>query len=52
MFGSAWPVCELAGGWNAWAAAVEELLLHDCSTAETRAILTGTAIEFCRLRPR
>ncbi|MER6561642.1 amidohydrolase family protein [Streptomyces sp. NPDC001027] len=51
MFGSDWPVCDLAGGWNAWAATVEELL-QDCSGAETRAILTGAATEFYRLRPR
>ncbi|MFI1506092.1 amidohydrolase family protein [Streptomyces sp. NPDC020597] len=51
MFGSDWPVCDLAGGWNVWAATVEELL-QDCSGAETRAILAGTATEFYRLRPR
>ncbi|MEU1178653.1 amidohydrolase family protein [Streptomyces sp. NPDC005820] len=51
MFGSDWPVCGLAGGWNAWAATVEELL-HDCSGTETRAILAGTATECYRLRPR
>ena len=35
MFGSDWPVCVLAGGWNRWAATVEELL-DDCSDTETR----------------
>ncbi|MDX3310047.1 amidohydrolase family protein [Streptomyces sp. NPDC054884] len=48
MFGSDWPVCGIAGGWNVWAATVEELL-RDCSAAETRAILIGTATEFYRL---
>ncbi|WP_432584739.1 amidohydrolase family protein [Streptomyces sp. HD1123-B1] len=48
MFGSDWPVCVLAGGWNRWAAAVEELLAH-CSPDETAAILTGTATAFYRL---
>ncbi|ELP64682.1 amidohydrolase family protein [Streptomyces turgidiscabies] len=51
MFGSDWPVCRLAGNWNAWAATVEELL-YDCSGTETRAILADTATEFYRLRPR
>jgi predicted TIM-barrel fold metal-dependent hydrolase len=33
MFGSDWPVCVLAGGgWNRWAAAVEELL-DSCSAS-------------------
>ena len=50
MFGSDWPVCVLAGGWNPWAATVEELLA-DCSASETRAILAGTATDFYRLRP-
>ncbi|WP_443068515.1 amidohydrolase family protein [Streptomyces sp. NBC_01352] len=49
MFGSDWPVCHLAGGWNHWAAAVEELL-GDCSADETEAILTGTATGFYRLK--
>ncbi|SFO01381.1 Predicted metal-dependent hydrolase, TIM-barrel fold [Streptomyces sp. cf124] len=48
MFGSDWPVCVLAGGWNRWAATVEELL-HGCSASETRAILAGTASDFYRL---
>lgn len=50
MFGSNWPVCVLAGGWNQWAAAVEELL-GDCSAAETHAILAGTATAFYGLEP-
>ena len=50
MFGSDWPVCVLAGGWNLWAATVEELLA-DCSVSEIRAILAGTATDFYRLRP-
>ncbi|MEU2281061.1 amidohydrolase family protein [Streptomyces sp. NPDC013178] len=48
MFGSDWPVCVLAGGWNRWAATVEELLAH-CSAEETGAILAGTANDFYRL---
>ncbi|MFJ9250991.1 amidohydrolase family protein [Streptomyces sp. NPDC101776] len=48
MFGSDWPVCVLAGGWNQWAATVEELLA-DCSAAETSAILTRTATRLYRL---
>ncbi|WP_431775166.1 amidohydrolase family protein [Streptomyces cucumeris] len=48
MFGSDWPVCVLAGGWNRWAATVEELLTH-CSPDETAAILAGTATAFYRL---
>ncbi|MFF4364215.1 amidohydrolase family protein [Streptomyces sp. NPDC001604] len=50
MFGSDWPVCVLAGGWNRWAATVEELL-HDCSGAETEAVLAGTATTFYHLTP-
>ncbi|MGQ4387989.1 amidohydrolase family protein [Streptomyces sp. SAS_270] len=50
MFGSDWPVCVLAGGWNRWAAAVEELLA-DCSADETEAVLVGTATDFYRLSP-
>ncbi|WP_329343420.1 amidohydrolase family protein [Streptomyces sp. NBC_00663] len=49
MFGSDWPVCVLAGGWNRWAATVEELLAG-CSVAETDAILAGTATDFYRLK--
>ncbi|MFD5747471.1 amidohydrolase family protein [Streptomyces sp. NPDC127033] len=48
MFGSDWPVCNLAGGWNRWAATVEELL-HDCSASETEAVLADTATSFYRL---
>jgi predicted TIM-barrel fold metal-dependent hydrolase len=48
MFGSDWPVCVLADGWNRWAATVEELLV-DCSAAETSAILADTATAFYRL---
>ncbi|MFJ8547080.1 amidohydrolase family protein [Streptomyces sp. NPDC093586] len=48
MFGSDWPVCVLAGGWNRWAATVEELLT-DCSAAETSMVLAGTATDFYRL---
>ncbi|WP_329353091.1 amidohydrolase family protein [Streptomyces sp. NBC_01261] len=48
MFGSDWPVCVLAGGWNQWAATVEELLAG-CSATETSAILADTATAFYRL---
>ncbi|MFM9695950.1 amidohydrolase family protein [Streptomyces europaeiscabiei] len=48
MFGSDWPVCVLAGGWNRWATTVEDLL-RDCSAAETEAILAGTATDFYHL---
>ncbi|SNY25098.1 amidohydrolase family protein [Paractinoplanes atraurantiacus] len=48
MFGSDWPVCTLAGGWNRWAAAVDDLL-SGCSSEETGALLSGTARSFYRL---
>ncbi|MFJ4674222.1 amidohydrolase family protein [Kitasatospora purpeofusca] len=48
MFGSDWPVCVLAGGWNHWAATVE-VLLGDCSESEKQAVLSGTATSFYRL---
>ncbi|MFF4253782.1 amidohydrolase family protein [Streptomyces sp. NPDC001663] len=48
MFGSDWPVANLAGGWNRWAATVDELL-GGCSADETSAILAGTATAFYRL---
>ncbi|MFJ8114239.1 amidohydrolase family protein [Streptomyces sp. NPDC096132] len=51
MFGSDWPVCVLAGGWNRWAATVEELL-DGCTADETEAVLAGTATEFYGLTPR
>ncbi|MGX1563215.1 amidohydrolase family protein [Streptomyces sp. NPDC055506] len=50
MFGSDWPVCILAGGWNRWAATVEELL-DGCSATELHAVLAGTATAFYRLTP-
>ncbi|MEH0421506.1 amidohydrolase family protein [Streptomyces sp. B21-083] len=48
MFGSDWPVANLAGGWNRWAATVDELL-GDCTEDETHALLAGTATTFYRL---
>jgi L-fuconolactonase len=48
MFGSDWPVCLIAGGWNRWAAAVEELV-GELSAAEQDAVLAGTATRFYRL---
>ncbi|MFF6883724.1 amidohydrolase family protein [Streptomyces sp. NPDC012421] len=50
MFGSDWPVCVLAGGWNRWADAMEELL-GDCSADEADAILADTATAFYHLTP-
>jgi L-fuconolactonase len=50
MFGSDWPVCVLAGGWNRWAATVEELL-DGCSGTEIQAVLAGTATAFYHLTP-
>ncbi|MFF0018530.1 amidohydrolase family protein [Streptomyces sp. NPDC005374] len=50
MFGSDWPVANLAGGWNRWAATVDELL-GACSESETEAVLAGTATAFYRLPP-
>ncbi|MEU6254356.1 amidohydrolase family protein [Streptomyces sp. NPDC047043] len=51
MFGSDWPVANLAGGWNRWAATVEELL-DGCSDTEIHAVLAGTATTFYHLDPR
>ncbi len=48
MFGSDWPMANLAGGWNRWAATVDELL-DGFSAHETSAILAGTATAFYRL---
>jgi predicted TIM-barrel fold metal-dependent hydrolase len=47
MFGSDWPVCAVAGGWNRWAEAVAELAA-ELSTAERDAVLAGTATRFYR----
>ena len=51
MFGSDWPVANLAGGWNRWAATVDELLT-DCAENEIDALLAGTATAFYRLPAR
>ncbi|MFF4363294.1 amidohydrolase family protein [Streptomyces sp. NPDC001604] len=45
MFGSDWPVANLAGGWNRWAATVDELLTG-WSSGDVHALLAGTATEF------
>jgi L-fuconolactonase len=45
MFGSDWPVANLAGGWNRWAATVDELLTG-CSENDIQALLAGTATAF------
>ncbi|MCQ9129633.1 amidohydrolase family protein [Streptomyces hilarionis] len=50
MFGSDWPVVDLAGGWNRWAATVDDLL-DDCSGTEVHAVLAGTATAFYDLTP-
>jgi L-fuconolactonase len=45
MFGSDWPVCVVAGGWDRWAATTGELV-HELSPGEQHAILAGTATTF------
>ncbi|QNP75319.1 amidohydrolase family protein [Streptomyces roseirectus] len=45
MFGSDWPVANLAGGWNRWAATVDELVTG-WSETDTTAFLAGTATAF------
>ncbi|MFB6850239.1 amidohydrolase family protein [Streptomyces sp. NPDC056373] len=50
MFGSDWPVANLAGGWNRWAATVDELL-EGCAESEIQSVLAGTATAFYRLAP-
>ncbi|MGK3940016.1 amidohydrolase family protein [Streptomyces caeruleatus] len=47
MFGSDWPVCVLAGGWDRWATTVDELLTT-CSPHEKQAVLHDTAAAFYR----
>lgn len=51
MFGSDWPVANLAGGWNRWAATMGELLA-DSAENEIHALLAGTATAFYRLPAR
>jgi predicted TIM-barrel fold metal-dependent hydrolase len=50
MFGSDWPFANLAGGWNRWAATVDELL-DGCAENEIQSVLAGTATDFYRLAP-
>jgi L-fuconolactonase len=50
MFGSDWPVANLAGGWNRWAATVDELLTG-WSESDVHALLAGTATAFYDLSP-
>ncbi|MFI5823698.1 amidohydrolase family protein [Streptomyces rishiriensis] len=50
MFGSDWPVANLAGGWNRWAATVDELLTG-WSDGDAHALLAGTASTFYGLPP-
>ncbi|WP_225102183.1 amidohydrolase [Streptomyces sp. CoH27] len=48
MFGSDWPVANLAGGWCRWAATVDKLLTG-WSDSDVHALLAGTATAFYRL---
>ncbi|WP_449353511.1 amidohydrolase family protein [Streptomyces shaanxiensis] len=50
MFGSDWPVVDLAGGWNRWAATVDDLLTG-WSESDIDALLAGTATAFYGLAP-
>ncbi|NUQ98771.1 MAG: amidohydrolase family protein [Streptomyces sp.] len=50
MFGSDWPVADLAGGWNRWAATVDKLLTG-WSDSDIHALLAGTATAFYGLPP-
>ncbi|MFF7281249.1 amidohydrolase family protein [Streptomyces griseorubiginosus] len=50
MFGSDWPVADLAGGWNRWAATVDDLLTG-WSESDIDALLAGTATAFYGLAP-
>ncbi|MFF4015916.1 amidohydrolase family protein [Streptomyces sp. NPDC001843] len=50
MFGSDWPVANLAGGWNRWAATVDALLTG-WSDSDVHALLVGTATAFYSLPP-
>jgi L-fuconolactonase len=48
MWGSDWPVVNLAGGYDAWAEATDKLL-SGLNAKERDAILGGTATQFYRL---
>jgi len=48
MFGSDWPVCVVAGGWDRWAETVDELV-RELSPGDQHAVLAGTATTFYRL---
>lgn len=48
IWGSDWPVCTLAAGYDAWVAATEDLL-SSCALAEREAILGGNAVRLYRL---
>ena len=48
MFGSDWPVCVVAGGWDRWAETVDELV-RELSPDDQHAVLAGTATTFYRL---
>lgn len=48
LWGSDWPVCNLAASYNDWIAATDRLL-EDCSGAERQAILGGNASRVYRL---
>ncbi len=51
LWGSDWPVLNLAGGYERWCEATEALLAH-CTSAERAAILGGNATRFYGLEPK
>jgi predicted TIM-barrel fold metal-dependent hydrolase len=48
MYGSDWPVCVVAGGWDRWAETVGELV-GELSPGEQHAIVAATATAFYRI---
>ena len=48
LFGSDWPVCNLAGGYERWLAAVEDML-SGVSAADRAKFFSGNAIRVYRL---
>jgi L-fuconolactonase len=48
LFGSDWPVCELASSYRRWVETLDAILV-DASEAELRRLYRDTAIEFYRL---
>jgi predicted TIM-barrel fold metal-dependent hydrolase len=45
MFGSDWPVCVVAGGWDRWAGTIGEFV-DELTPDEQHAVLAGTATRF------